>query len=137
MSDRFVQEDLRTLQDMESVLLSVANGCTHGGNANCHLVKLKNFDGLIDTKELVSELKELPVIVKLYNSEFPSSAVKNVTSVSTICDILNKKDSYKRCLPHLHKILLLYLAIPLASTTAQTIFSAMRRIYHPPCQVTP
>ena len=76
---------------------------------------------------LENELKELPTYIKLYNAQ-SQVKIKHVTMVSTVCDILNWNQSYKECLPNVHKLLQLYLTIPFSSATAERTFSVMRRV---------
>lgn len=89
--------------------------------------KLGDLSEVIDLQELKNELQELPVHIKLYNreSEIP---LRKVTKVSTICDVLNKKQSSKESLPEIDKLLCLYNSVPLVSATAERSFSVMRRI---------
>ena len=48
--------------------------------------------------------------------------------VSTIFDIFNMRQSFKKCNTQIHKLLLLYATVPLSSATAERTFSAMRRL---------
>ena len=79
-------------------------------------------------KSLKEELEELPAFLKIFNQESGKVQIKKVTMVSTICEILNHKPSFKLCNPNLHKLVLLYCSIPLSSSTAERTFSAMRHV---------
>ncbi len=83
--------------------------------------------GLLDTKLLAIELKEFPTIVRMYNSTavFPR---KSITSIATLCDILNAMPVAKNSFPAMDSLLKLYLSVPLSSSTAERTFSAMRRL---------
>ena len=85
------------------------------------------FESIVDIASLENELKELPIYLKLYNAE-SNNKIKKVTTVPTICDILNWKNSYKVCLPNIHKLLLFHNTVPFSSATAERTFSGMRRI---------
>ena len=52
----------------------------------------------------------------------------NVTTISTVCDVMNGVSDSKESLPQIHKLLKLYLSMPLNSATAERTFSAMRRV---------
>jgi 4'-phosphopantetheinyl transferase EntD len=77
-------------------------------------------------EELFQELKDLPVHVKIFNSE-SAVPIKRVTKVSTVADIFVAKQSTKVCLPTVHRFLLYY-SLALSSATAERTFSTMRRI---------
>ena len=121
IDDRFEQDGIKKLSDISNCLISAANGETADTESFAHLSRI------IDVEMLKRDLKDLPVHVKLFNKEAPVP-IKKVTKVSTICDILNSKQSTKECLPYVHKVLVLYNSIPLASATAERSFSVMRRV---------
>ena len=78
-------------------------------------------------ESLKNELTTLPTYVKLYNQE-SIIPIKELTKMSSLCDILNSKQPYKTCLPNIHKLLLLYTTAPLSSATAEISFSTMRHL---------
>ena len=54
--------------------------------------------------------------------------LKTVTKISTLCEVMNTMRDSKDCLPQIHKLLKLYLSVPLGSATAERTFSVMRRV---------
>ena len=54
--------------------------------------------------------------------------IKNVTRVQTLCDVFNEQPSYKILLSEIHKLLKLYLTIPVTTATAERSFSSLKRI---------
>ena len=54
--------------------------------------------------------------------------VKKVTSIQTVCDAMNTNKTYKSVLSEVHKLLRLYLTIPVTSSTAERTFSVLRRL---------
>ena len=54
--------------------------------------------------------------------------MKKVTSVRTICEAMNSQSIFKSMLPEVHKLLKLYLTIPVTSATSERTFSALRRV---------
>ena len=122
LSARFDQKDLNTLMSIETLLLKAINGDEIDGS----LGDLNCFQHL-NIKRLKSELKELPTYLKIFNAE-QSFKVKSVTLISTICDIMNIRQSFKSCNEEIHKLLLLYATMPLSSASAERTFSVMRRL---------
>ena len=54
--------------------------------------------------------------------------VAEVTTLQTICEVMNKNDIYKSLLSEVHKLLRLYLTVPVSSATNYgKDFSALRR----------
>lgn len=122
---RFEQDDLKLLRAIESFIISAANkDYSEPDNLVKDLTKLSE---IIDLQMLTTEVQELPVYIKLYNRK-SLTPLKCVTKVSTICEILNSLSDSKECLPEIHKLLKLYMTVPLASATAERTFSTMRRV---------
>ena len=113
---------IKVLSQIENILFSSINKTNIDGGWK-DIGIFKHFD--IDALE--GELLNLPTFLKLYNQEAPIP-VKQVTMMSSICDILNFKQSYKTCLPNIHQMLIFYNTIPLSSATAERTFSTMRRL---------
>ena len=57
------------------------------------------------------------------------STVKSVTSINTICDLINKNDICKKMFSSIHLLLHLNLAISITSSTVERRFSDLRRLY--------
>ena len=55
-------------------------------------------------------------------------SIKQVTRVQTLCQVFNNQPSLKILLTKVHKLLRIYLTIPLTTSTAERSFSALRRI---------
>ena len=72
-------------------------------------------------------LADLHVHIKLYNKE-STTPLKKVTKILTVCEVLNKKPTSKKCLPEIHKLLQIYFSIALVSASAERSFRVMRRI---------
>ena len=121
---RFGQEDLETLEAIESSLLAAVNKEISLEDVR---PKLKGLPAVINTDTLVEQLAELPVVLKLYNAECVLP-IKKVTKLSTLCEIFNHRKSTKECLSEVHKVLTFYMSIPISSATAERSFSVMRRI---------
>ena len=69
---------------------------------------------------------QLAILVVVHES-LPS--VKEVTSIRTICEAM-KVHVNKKLLTEIHKLLRLYLTIPITSCTSERSFSALRRLFN-------
>ena len=122
MNARFNQEGIHTLAQIEHLLISEVNG--EGIDEDwASLDVFKQFH----EPTLKAELLSLPTYLKLYNQD-QSVPITKVTMMSSICDILNHKHSFKKLCPNIHNIMLFYNTIPLSSATAERTFSSMRRV---------
>ena len=54
--------------------------------------------------------------------------VRKVTRVQTICDIFNEQSSIKALLSEVHKLILIYLTIPVTTATAERSFSTLKHV---------
>ena len=106
---------------MENVLLNAANGDHFQGDitqlaSSC----FKDYVNLFDLSRHLSLLQD--VIKK-------GTPVVKVTSVQSICEAMNtcSFQVFKDILPAVHKLLQLYLTVPLTSATSERTFSALRR----------
>ena len=54
--------------------------------------------------------------------------IKKVTSISTICEILNSGHHGKVMLSEVHRLLRIYLTVPMTTATAERTFSTLRRL---------
>ena len=68
--------------------------------------------------------KQLPLLVDVAKK----GPVRKVTSIRTICDAMNETPSYKRILSEIHKVLRLYLVVPVTSATSERTFSVLKRL---------
>ena len=55
-------------------------------------------------------------------------ASEKVTKISTVCKVLNKKLTSKKCLSAIHKLFQIYCGIALVSAFAERSFSVIKRI---------
>ena len=54
--------------------------------------------------------------------------IREVTRVQTLCDAFNKLASFKMMLSEVHKLVLLYLTVPVTTATAELSFSGLKHI---------
>ena len=69
--------------------------------------------------------RHLEVLVDVIHLALPQ--VKKVTSIQTICNTM-KCDPYRSMLSEVHKLLRLYLTVPITSSTSERAFSTLRRL---------
>lgn len=117
--ERFDQPDLRVIKDLESLLLSAANGELGISEA------LTSFlEGDDDQPRLEIQLLMIPDMIK---TAFGGS-IKRVTTLRTLSDAMNKNEIYKGMLGEVDILLRIYFTLPVTSATAERAFSSLRRI---------
>ena len=120
--DRFEQKTvMEPVLALESLLLKSANGECF--DEQLKKVKESVFQSDLDFDRLQ---KQLGVLVDVIRQALPS--VTKVTKVRTICDAMNVQDTYKEMFTETHKLLRLYLTIPITSSTSERAFSTLRRV---------
>ena len=68
--------------------------------------------------------KQLPLLVDAVKQGF----VRKVTSIRSIYSALNANPSYKLIMSEIHKLLRLYLIVPVTSATSERTFSVLKRL---------
>ena len=74
------------------------------------------------------QLQMLPDLIKTYNQNQHNITIKEVTLISTLCDIMNTISVSKTMLSEVFKLLRIFLTIPVTTATAERIFSTLRRL---------
>ena len=118
---RFDQSDIQLIRDIETLLLTSANG-TIAQTLSEALVRF--FERDVDVERLKVQLCMLPDTIK---TAFDGS-IKRVTNVRTIADAMMKSEIYQNMLCEVNKALLLYFTFPVTTSTAERSFSSLRRI---------
>ena len=80
----------------------------------------------LNIDRLQTQLSMLPDLVKSYVLE--GKQITKVTTIRTLCDVLNAFPIVKDMLSEVHSLLILYMTIPVTSSTAERTFSALRRL---------
>ena len=76
----------------------------------------------VNLEKLERQLSFLPDVIQV---ALPS--VKTVTSVRTVCEAM-KANKNRELLEEVHKLLRLYITIPITTSTAERSFSTLRRV---------
>jgi len=121
LSERFDQAGMDVVRQIESCLLSASNRKEIPVSIGALKIPF------VDAVDLESELKGLPAIIGLYNATV-EVRIKEVTKVSTLCDIFNAMPAAKVANPQTHKLLMLYHTMPLVTASCERSFSVMRRV---------
>ena len=119
LEERFEQEELTLLASIEKILLTAMK------ERGVSLAGLTT--SLVNKEDLKTQLDNLPTIVGLYNME-QKKKLTEITRISTIAQIFNAMPSAKKQCSEVHKLIMLYYTVPLASASCERTFSAMRRL---------
>jgi len=123
LDERFEQSRIiPSVLTLENLLLSAANGASYEE----HIRAIRDSCYKDDFDFAVLQ-KQLPLLVDVIKQGTP--LVKKVTSVRTICEAMNTQSRvYKTMLSEIHKLLRLYLTIPITSATSERTFSALKHV---------
>jgi hypothetical protein len=123
---RFKQSVFPLLCKVEKLLLLAANG-TKDGDIIC-LNDIHEF--LIDDINVDRLQHELPMLPDYFSSvnKEKNLGIKQITKISTICQLLNTYQIGKSMFHEYNQLLVLYLTIPITTATAERCFSALNRI---------
>lgn len=107
---RFDHEDIRTIKEIEILLLKAGNGET------VHPLSSLIPRNDIDLERLKIQLSLVHNMIKTANSE--DIPVTKGNNVRTIAEAMNRSDIYKSMLSEVNKLLQLYFTFPVTTTTA-------------------
>ena len=118
---RFEQSDLAQIKDLETLLLSAANG---KDIESLYERVTAHLGDDLDCNRLKIQLLMVPDMIKTaFSSEQP---VKEVTSVRTIANAMKRSSIYKEMLCEIDKILKIYLTYSVTSATSKRSFSSLK-----------
>ena len=126
--ERFNQQDLGILKQIENLILGSING-ERIKNRTCIISAIATRFASLDLSDLGRNLDEAHLLLRMYNNRVSISIkIKEVTRVRTVAEIINAQPASRKCMPALSNLIRLYMSIPLSSATAERTFSAMRRL---------
>ena len=117
---RFDQNSFKILQEIEDVLV----GSCNGEKVQFSEEFLKKYETDFKVDRFVVEL---PDLLNTAN-ELHQMEIKKVTSINTLCDVMNTCKFPKNMLSEVDRLLRMYLSIPVTSATAERTFSSLRRL---------
>ena len=118
LTDRFDQRELLPpVLGLESLLIKAANGETYDD-------VLRNVEKSCYASDLDFTVlrRQLPLLADVVKQGY----VRKVTSIHTICEAMKANPTYKLIFSEVHKLLRLYLVIPITSATAERTFSVLK-----------
>ena len=118
---RFDQNSLKIINEMEQVLLNPCNGVTVQFSEEF----LEKYSTDVNVERLKIQLPMLQDLIKTANEQY-QFGIKRVTSINTLCDVMNTCKFSKNMFSEVHRLLRVYLTIPMSSATAERTFSALR-----------
>ena len=86
------------------------------------------YSRYLNIDRLQTQLSMLPDLVK--SNVLEGKQITKVTTIRTLCDVLNASPIVKNLVSEVHSllILILYITIPVTSATAERTFSVLRRL---------
>ena len=111
---RFDQRDFCIASDLEQMVLDAANVKVNKIPETVCDMYVKDLDML----RLATHLNMLPDIVKQYNS-ISAAPLHRVTTVRTVCSMLNEVPAAKSLCSELHRALQMLLTIPVTTSTSE------------------
>ena len=122
LDDQFDQKSvLSSVMALENTLLNSANGLNY--EEELAILEESCYKEDFDFTKLKCHLALLADTIKL-----AIASIKKVTSIRTVGDAMNSQSVYKSMLPEVHKLLRLYLTIPITTATSERTFSAVRHV---------
>lgn len=118
---RFKRESMSVLHKIEDIIISSCNG---------EMAKLTDtfkskYESDFNFDRLLPQLAMMPELIKSANS---SIKVREVTNLSTVCDMMKNSSIGKVMFSEVHQLIRLYLTVPMTSSTAERTFSTLRRL---------
>jgi len=107
------------------LLWSLFGSNQQSANGECQADELKTVKELVLKEDLNFDSVERHLEVLVDVIHLALLQVKKMTSIQTICDAM-KCDPYRSMLSEVHKLLRLYLTVPITSSTSQRAFSTLR-----------
>ena len=120
---RFDQNSLKIINEMEQVLLMPCNGATVQFSEEF----LEKYSTDVNIERLQIQLTMLPDLINTANEQY-QFGIKRVTLINTLGEIMNTCIFLKSMFSEVHRLLRVYLTIPMSSATAERTFSALRAL---------
>ncbi|CAF3099825.1 unnamed protein product [Rotaria socialis] len=125
LQNRFTQKNFKLLCNAEKFILYAVNNSLD--DSNDYFQSIMDFCyGDIDVEKLKVEAL---MIVDFYQSVIKTNQmnIKQITKISTICEIFNSCEVGKEMFKEYHKLIKLYLTIPVTTATAERTISTLNR----------
>ncbi|CAF0953813.1 unnamed protein product [Adineta steineri] len=123
---RFTQSNFKLLCDVEKFILNVSNNPVY--DPDDLIQEIMEFcDGDIDIQRLKAEVH---MIYDFFKSTINTNQmkIKQITKISTICEILNSCNVGKQMFREFDKLIKLHLTLPVSTGSAERAFSTLNRL---------
>ena len=107
IAQHFEQKGFMMLNEIENMLIPSCNDTLTKPSEEF----IEMYKGDVDFEKLMPQLSMLPELLKVSNKD-SSLAIREVTTINTICELMNKTSIGKAMFSEIHALLLLYLTIP-------------------------
>ena len=108
---------------LEKTLLDAAKG-----SFSVYPTELQLYCNDVNNDRLITQLKMLPDLVRTYNEQNPATRIKEITKLSTLCQIMNDVCSSKSLFSEISTLLQIANTFPVTSATAERTFFALQQI---------
>ena len=122
LEKRFTQQNFLFVRSVEALLIDSANGKP----VSLPEKMFKMYERDVDMQKLKLQLQLLQDAIK--SVPLDGIRIREVTRIQTICDVFNKESSLKKFLTEIHKLLKLYLTIPVTTASSKRSFSALKHV---------
>ena len=120
---RFNQKSFEVLREIENIVIDSSNSKPVEPSANFQTI----YSSDLHLQDLKIQLLMLPDFLNTVIKE-NNLGIKKITSISTLCQVFNTCYFGKTMLNQVHKLLQIYLTIPMTTATAGRTFSTLRRL---------
>ncbi len=123
---RFTQRNFKLLCDVEKFILDISNNLVDDPDDLIQGI-MEFCDGDIDIQRLRSEVS---MIYDFFKSVISTNEmkIKQITRISTICEILNSCAVGRQIFKEFDKLIKLYLTVPVTTASAERAFSGLNRL---------
>ena len=108
------------LHEIEQIIIKSCNGIVAKPSDEI----IAKYKSDINFERLLPQLAMMPELLKAANQE-NSTKIKEVTSIGTVCDMMNDTSIGKVMFSEVHQLIRLYFTVPMTSATAERTFSAL------------
>lgn len=122
ITKRFEQKGFHVASQVESLIIDHSNGTM------CEIPEQMKevYSRDLNWERLKIQLAMLPDLIESHNED--GLPIKKVTTLRTLCDVLNSSALSKKMFSEVHSLLRLYYTLPVTSATAERTFSVLRRM---------
>ena len=122
LDHRYEQESFQILKEIEDLVIKSCSGTVIQPSEKLKKLYLRIYINFDNSKV---QLQMLPELVYTVNEQC-HLGIKKATLISTICEVFNFGHHTKAMLNKVHRLLRIYLTVPMTTATAKRTFSTLR-----------